>query len=205
MNRLLLLVALLALAAPAARAQDAPPADTAAAELLRPGDVVRLLIWREPDLSGDFAVDAEGVVIFPMIGPVDVTRESPTSLRNHLLEAFRRNLRNPSIQVTFMRRVTVLGAVRNPGVYPVDPVMSVAEVLALAGGATGQGAPDKVQLLRGGERLETRISQRTRLADSPIRSGDQLYVPERGWLERNTGLVATALSVATSLFIALAL
>jgi len=204
MNRLLLLLALLALAAPAARAQDAPPADSAA-ELLRPGDVVRLLIWREPDLSGEFTVDADGIVIFPMIGPVDVTRESPTSLRNRLLEAFRRNLRNPSIEVRFLRRVTVLGAVRNPGVYPVDPVMSVADVLALAGGATAQGVPDKVQLLRGGERLETRISQRTRLADSPIRSGDQLYVPERGWFERNTGLVATVLSVATSLFIALAL
>ncbi|HET9983736.1 MAG TPA: polysaccharide biosynthesis/export family protein [Longimicrobiales bacterium] len=197
-------VALLLAAAPlrAQAARSAPPAAPAEA-LLRPGDVVALKIWREKDLTGEFDVDADGVVVFPKIGPMQVTALAPDTLRERLLEAYGRYLRNPSIEITFMRRVTILGAVHKPGLYPVSPTMTIADALALAGGATSEGKADRIEVVRDGERIKTKLSQRTRIADSPITSGDQIFVPERSWASRNTPIVATVISAATSLFIAL--
>src|SRR5688572_4795439 len=99
------------LAAAVALQAQAPAPQSASSELLRPGDVVQLRIWREKDLSGDFPVDESGAAVFPKIGPHRVVDESPESLRQKLLAEYQRYLRNPSIEIVFLRRVTILGAV----------------------------------------------------------------------------------------------
>jgi protein involved in polysaccharide export with SLBB domain len=97
----------------------------------------------------------------------------------------------------------VLGAVKNPGLYPVDPTMTVADVLALAGGVAPEGNPEKGSLIRGGERLDVRLSQRTKIADTPVQSGDQLYVPQRSWISRNPGVVAGTLTAVAGIVVTL--
>jgi polysaccharide export outer membrane protein len=171
--------------------------------LLRPGDLVRLRIWREPDLSGDFPVDETGRVVFPKIGVLQVLHESPQSLKSRLLGAYQVYLRNPSVDVVLLRRVNVLGAVRSPGLYQVDPTMLLADVIAAAGGATPQGLPDRAQLIRDGQMVTAALTRRTRVADLPIRSGDQLFIPERNWAARNSNVVAAAITSSVSLVIAL--
>lgn len=169
---------------------------------LRPGDLVRLRIWREQDLSGDYPVDQRGDVVFPKIGVYNVLDLPPDLLRETLIAEFQRYLVNPSIEVIFLRRVNVLGAVRNPGLFPLDPTMTVSDALALAGGTLTHGEPDKVRLIREGETQIGQITQGTRIADLSIRSGDQLYVPERSWLSRNAGVVISSLiSVAVALIL----
>jgi hypothetical protein len=69
----------------------------------------------------------------------------------------------------------------------------------LAGGASSDGKRDKVELRRRGERVPVKLSLDAMLIDTPVRSGDQLVVPERSWLSRNTGLLLGAVSVSTSL------
>jgi protein involved in polysaccharide export with SLBB domain len=170
--------------------------------VLRPGDLVRLKIWREPDLSGDFQVQESGEVVFPKIGVVRVATLSSGALRQQLLDSYSVYLQNPSIEITVLRRVQVLGAVKAPGLYPVDPTMAVADVLALAGGPTPQGNPKKIELKRGGERITGSLSGGTRIADTPLRSGDQIFVPERSWLSRNPWIIAAAISATTSVLIA---
>ena len=184
-----------------AAAAVAPPADDAA-QVLQPGDLVRLRIWREPDLSGDFLVGTDGVVVFPLIGPRQVMDRSPDALKVELVEAYAEYLRNPSIEVLPLRRVNIYGAVQQAGLYPVDPTMTLYDALALAGGPTTNGDPDKVELVRDGERVKAKLARDTRIAELPIRSGDQLFVPERSWFSRNTGLVATMISATVSLIIA---
>ncbi len=175
------------------RGQEPPVAVEAAADL-QPGDMVRLKIWREPDLSGDYLVDENGEVVFPKIGPVQVTRISADSLEALLVTTYSAFLRDPSVEVTPLLRVTVVGAVRNPGLYQVDRTMTILDVLALAGGVSSDGNRNKVELLRQGQELSVELSPQSQLMDSRIRSGDQLRVPERGWLARNTVLVAAALT-----------
>ena len=186
-------------------AAAAPAAPPAAEALLRPGDVVRLKIWREPDLSGELVVDEGGVVTFPKLGPMLVTTLAPDALKRTLTDEYQKYLLNPSIEITLLRRVTVLGAVRRAGVYPLDPTMTIADALAMAGGVAPEGSTDRVEVRRVGERIATNLDARTRIADTPIRSGDQLYVPERSWLSRNSAVVTSAASILSSVAVALLL
>jgi polysaccharide export outer membrane protein len=161
-----------------------------------------LWIWREEDMSGEFQVPESGVVVLPKLGSVNVTGRATETLKAELIAEYQKYLRNTAIEITFMRRVNVLGAVNQPGVYSVDPTMTVANALALAGGTRPDGKSDQVQLFRDGTKLVAKITQRTRIADLPIQSGDQLYVPERSWLARTgivTAIVPTLVSVAITL------
>jgi polysaccharide export outer membrane protein len=207
LHRLVILVATIALGPSAVQAQ-VDSGSTRASEsgnLLRPGDVIKLTVWREPDWSGEFAVDESGTAILPRIGPVHVTAMSSDSLKRFVTDSLSKFLRNPSIEVTPLRRIQVLGAVRNPGLYPVPPTVTVGDAVAVAGGATPEGKPDQVVLRRNGQDLKVKLAKEIRLADTPIRTGDQLFVPQRSWISRNTGLVAAGLSATTTLIVALLL
>jgi protein involved in polysaccharide export with SLBB domain len=170
------------------------PRDTTRTDVLRVGDVIKLWIWREEDLSGDFPVPETGFVVFPKIGSWKVIDRNTVDLKTALLAEYQKYLRNPSIEITFLKRVNILGAVKEPGVYPLDGTMTISNAIARAGGIRPEGKADEVQLIRGDQKLVAKISQRTRIADLPIQSGDQLYVPERGWAERNTGVIAALIS-----------
>lgn len=175
------------------------PAD----DRVRPGDVIKLYVWREEDMSGEFIVPQNGRVVFPKIGERSVLTLPKHALRDSVIAAFRVFVRNPAIEVTFLKRINILGAVDSPGVYNVDETMNVAAALALAGGAESIGKQDEVQLLRGDDLLVTRISRRTRIAELPLQSGDQLFVPERNWFARNTPIVSALVSGLVSVTIAL--
>lgn len=182
-----------------AEAQVGPTTEWSA---LQPGDLVRLRIWREVDLSGEYTINERGEVILPKLGTRRVLGIDPNELREILIAEFERYLINPSIEVTFLRRVNVLGAVRAPGLYPLDPTMTVSDALALAGGTMPDGRPDHVRLIRDGEVLAGQITQGTQIADLALQSGDQLYVPERSWLSRNAGIVISSLiSVMVALIV----
>jgi protein involved in polysaccharide export with SLBB domain len=170
---------------------------------LRPGDVIRLRIWREPDLSGDFRVDEQGTVVFPKIGQKQVLGLQPDTLRSQLVRSYSVYLRNPAIEVTLLRRITILGGVRNPGLYPVDPTMTMADAFALAGGITPEGKSDQVELVRDNQRTLFKISKETRITDTPVRSGDQLYVPTRSWLARNTWVLTAGIGAGVSILLTL--
>ena len=178
-----------------ARAQTTP-------EGLRAGDMVRLKIWREPDLSGDFQVDEHGDVVFPRIGPLSVTRLSADSLKRLLVVSYTVYLRDPSIDVGLYRRVNVLGSVRSPGLYHVGQTETISDALAKAGGATPEGRPDRVELLRTGDREPITLQRDAVLFRSGVRSGDQLFVPQRSWFARNSGPLVGAGITATAIIIA---
>jgi hypothetical protein len=76
--------------------------------------------------------------------------------------------------------------------------MTVEDGIALAGGVTPEGNPNRIELLRNGVRLPVRLDRRTPITQFTIRSGDQLYVKERSWVSRNAGVVVGLLSVVTT-------
>jgi protein involved in polysaccharide export with SLBB domain len=170
---------------------------SAPGEMLYPGDIVRLRIYREPDLSGDYEINAQGIAVFPKIGSIQVSQITTDSLQRLLVATYSQYLRDPAIEVTPLRRVTVLGSVKNPGVYPVDPTMTIADALALAGGPSADGNQKKVQIIRGGKKVNVTVTVHQEVAQTPIRSGDELYVPERSWISRNGYIVGAAIGAAT--------
>jgi polysaccharide export outer membrane protein len=180
-----------------ALAQTAPaaaPASVGSTMPAQPGDKVRLKIYRETDLSGEFVVPESGVVNFPKIGEIKVTQLSTDSLRSLLIEQYAHSLRDPAIEVTVLRRVNVIGSVRNPGFYYADPTITVRGALALAGGVTPDGDKNKAELVRDTKHTKISLSGGSTLADSPIQSGDQVSAPERSWFSRNTALVVSGVT-----------
>jgi polysaccharide export outer membrane protein len=212
---MLLLAAATAGAGPAASQTSytsaPPPAQTSPRDTvlgqsrLQPGDVIRLRIWREPDLSGEFPVDEAGMAVFPKLGATKVGSITADSLRTLLVNTYSQYLKDPAIEVTFLRRVTILGAVNHPGIYPVDPTMTVHDAFALAGGTLPNGNPKHFELRRGGQQVDVDFSQDTPIGRTAIRSGDELYIPERSWFSRNgiyvIGGVITATAIVVSTLI----
>ncbi len=170
---------------------------------LNPGDLVRVQIWREEDLSGEFLVDESGMVTLPLIGEKRVAGIPIRRLRTELLEAYRVHLRNASINITPLRRINVLGEVARPGLYPVDPTVSLAGVVALAGGATATGDIRKIRIVRDGTVLMERAGAAETLNTLELRSGDQIFVDRRGWFDRNSTFVVSALLSITGIVISL--
>jgi polysaccharide export outer membrane protein len=180
--------------------QAAPPDSPVATTSLGPGDYILLKIWREPELSDTVQVDNSGVAVFPKLGPISVTGIGTDSLERLLVREYSRYLQNPSIKVTVLRRITIWGSVVRPGPYPVDLTMTITDALALAGGPSPEGKSDKVELRRGGSARVIDLSREVhRVGDLALQSGDQLFVPQRGWVSRNPGLIVAAVGTVTSL------
>lgn len=178
----------------------AAPAAAQQGATLRPGDAIRVEIWREKDLSGEFPVATDGTVTLPLLGRqrlVDIPLEQ---IRDTLIAQYRVTLRNPSIDVTPIRRVSVLGEVQKPGLYGADPTLSLAGVVALAGGATPTGNLNRIRIVRDGQVLREKVGAGETLTGADIRSGDQIVVEQRSWFARNTVfLLSAGLSLATSI------
>ncbi len=191
------------------RAQSVSAIDPSSADspvarsLLLPGDALQIRIWREPDLSGEFVVDEEGVVTLPMLGRVTAVDVSIADLRGLLITQYSEELRNPSIAITPVRRVYVLGEVNRPGMYGLDPTASLASAVALAGGANRDGDLRKLTLIRGDERLLSGVDPMADLLSTGTRSGDQIFVERRSWLERNQQFVATTVLGVAGIAVAL--
>ena len=166
---------------------------------LVPGDIVRVMIWREGDLSGDFQVDQDGKIVLPLLGELEVDNKAWDAVRDQLLEGYRRDLRNPSIELTPFRSVYVLGEVNLPGRYNVHPTNdNLAGAVSLAGGATPSGDIRNMRIVRDGVIILDRIAGEQALAELGIKSGDQVFIGRRGWLDRNsTFLVSGILSIAS--------
>lgn len=192
----LLLLALICPAVPAA-AQDAS---------LRPGDAIRVEIWLEKELSGEFPVAVDGTVTLPLLGRQRLVDIPVSAVRDTLIAQYQVYLRNPSIDVTPIRRVSVLGQVQKPGLYGADPTLSLAGVVALAGGAAPDGDLNRIRIVREGVVFREKVGAGETLSGANIRSGDQIIVEQRSWLARNSqfvigALLSLATSIATTLII----
>lgn len=166
-----------------------------------PGDRLVLRVWRESTWGGTFSVDAVGDVALPRVGLLHVAGLAPLAVRDTVVRLLGRFLREPSVDLVVLRRVTVLGAVRKPDVFYVEPITSVRDVIAQAGGVADDGNPNRVELLRGDQRLVVgRWDGPTGSAET-LRSGDRVVVSRRGWFGRNGVAAASSVAVAVSVLI----
>lgn len=179
-------------------------AQAAGTEPLRPGDVVRLRIWSDTLMHGDFPVDERGHVVLPRLGSRDVRSLTPQALRDDVVAEYQRMLQSPAVELLTLRRVLVLGAVRTPGTHLMPTGHnSLSDALGEAGGVTPEGRQNRVRITREGITEEYRIGDEIRASDLVLRSGDEVYVPERAWLARNQGVMASLISGGMSIIVTL--
>jgi len=92
-----------------------------------------------------YRLDASGEIRLPMIGAVQAQGLAPGELERMLAEKLGAFLRNPNVTVAVIERagrpVSILGAVREPGVREMHGQPSLAEAIATAGGLTPEASP----------------------------------------------------------------
>lgn len=143
------------------------------------GDRLKVVVFGEEDLSGEFNVDARGYLSLPLIPGTPVagltTREVERAIGNRLQPEF---LKNPrvSVEVVNYRPIYVLGEVRSPGSYPYVSGMTVINAVALAGGYTYRARKSGVRILRAGDAKGKKEQAREVTRLNP---GDVVEVPER--------------------------
>lgn len=161
---------------------NAAPSPASADYVIAPGDLVRIIVYNEPSMSGDFLVLPEGTIQLPLIGVVAAKGLTASQLSADILGKLRKGiLTEPRISVNLaqMRSVFISGAVAKPGAYPFVPDMTVDMAVAVAGGYTDRGAHSRVVIRRSGEAER----QFTLAPNHPIKlaPGDVVKVPERAF------------------------
>jgi len=172
---------------------------------LKPGDMVRVKIWRGGDLGGDYAIDEDGKMNLPLIGIIQVEEISTDSLKVMLMREYSRFLKDPYITVVPLFRINVMGEVMNPGLYPVDATLNLTDILALAGGAKETGDINKVKVVQKGI-VVTKNLKKELEGDAPIealgiRSGDQIVVGKKGGLSTRDWTLIVSMVTASAIVI----
>lgn len=155
------------------------------------GDVFDVRVFGEEELTGDYRVGQDGTIDFPFIGRIVVSGLEPGAIATLITTQLREGnyLVQPHVSVLVReynsKRVSVLGAVRTPGTYPLRSGMGVVEAIGMAGGCTTLANRDATTITRNtnGElhRYSAPVDRITdgQEQDVPLRAGDIIRVPER--------------------------
>ncbi len=148
------------------------------AYLLGPGDKVKITVFRQDDLSGEYRVDGSGMVAFPLIGNVKAQDKTVVELEEIIKEKLKDGfLKNPkvTVAVNVFRPFFILGEVLKPGSYPYLNGMTVWNAVALGGGFTKRAKKSSILIIRASDPdNKTEVSLET-----VVMPGDIIEVPQR--------------------------
>ncbi len=142
------------------------------------GDKIRLTVYGEEDLSGEFDVTGNGTLSLPLIGQVKASGLTVTEFERMLTEKLKVYVRSPKVstQVLNFRPFYIQGEVKNGGEYAYIDGLLVNDAVAKAGGYTYRAATSYVYIRRANQ-----TSEKEYRLDRPMRvlPGDNIRVPER--------------------------
>jgi len=172
-------------------------------QTLGPGDVLRVSVYDNPDLSQEVTIAADGAFSYPLIGRVQAAGLSVPQLESLLAKRFADGyLVSPQVGVTVTQhksqQVYVMGAVSKPGPYPLQRQTTLLEALSAAGGPTPEAgfevilthAADKQALPSGTSKVSAAVNGQPAMRVSleqlmaggvpqriTLQDGDVVYVP----------------------------
>ena len=154
-------------------------ANTGRRYVLDTGDVVRIDVFDQSNLSRLYRVDGGGYVAMPLIGSVRARGLTTRALGNRIAARLARSyIRDPkvTVEISTHRPFYILGEVRNSGQYPYVVGMTVETAVAIAGGYSPRANQKKVMVIRrlGGKLVRTYVPN-----NYQIKPGDTLKVVER--------------------------
>jgi polysaccharide export outer membrane protein len=189
-----------------ATAQEIPaaaPTVVRSVGVLRPGDVLDVTVYRDKELSNKYLIDATGTLQIPGLGVIQAAGLEPQAVKDRLVEALRaQGFTNPQIAVQPLVRISVLGQVRNPGLFPVEPGTSLLQLVTIAGGPNDRADLRRVGVVRDGRRFE--VDLESGLSGSAagritLISNDLVVVPQRrGFSREDFGIAISALGAVLS-------
>ncbi len=202
----LLTIALVVAAATSGPAQDEVQGGSSLEYRLRPGDIVAITVWQHEEFSGLFLVNELGQISYPMLGDIDLKNMTLAELRQRIRTGLEGLFQNPFVTVTPLFRMNVLGYVQRPGLYSVNPTLTVLDVIAMAGGPLPSANMRRIQVLR--DTLTLQVDYRSTsttlsLQEIGARSGDRIYVPRKFLAREDFTIILALLNVGLTFIILL--
>jgi polysaccharide export outer membrane protein len=159
--------------------ESAPPgALTTADYRLGPADQLRITVFNEPGLTGQFVIGSQGTIAYPLVGDVRAAGLTVPEFTTALRTALDQYVRSPSVsvEVANYRPFFILGEVTRPGTYPYSVDLTVLNAVATAGGFTYRANQSRVFIRRAGESQE-HVYDLT--VATPVMPGDTVRIGER--------------------------
>lgn len=182
MKRLAIFLGAALLAACAGNQGVAPDAPLPAREIpvyrLAADDKLKITVFGEEGLTGDYTVGSDGRLAYPLLGAVPAKGLTLAELTQKLAAGLSASVQNPrvSIEITQYRPFFILGEVNRPGQYPYRTGLTLNGAVATAGGYTYRANQKHVLIQHFGEAGERRYDI---TADLPVLPGDTVRVRER--------------------------
>jgi len=186
--RLCLLALCLLVAACGAGANLGPVSDSeqkailqaaTASPRLQAGEKIRVTVYGEPSLSGDYQIDPSGFISLPLAGTVKAVNLTPAELEQELAKKFRtKYLKNPKVTVTIaeFKPFYIIGEIEKPGAYPYTSGLNILSAIAIAGGTTYRASKSTVLIQHPGE---SGLREYPLASSVPILPGDIIRIPQR--------------------------
>lgn len=156
---------------------------------VKPGDVLSVSVWKEPDLQRPALVRPDGSFSFPLVGEIDAKGKTVADLNKLLTQRLAKYIAEPVVTVSIQEikgnKVYVIGQVNRPGEFIMNPTVDVMQALSMAGGTTPFASLGDIVVLRrtpaGKQSIPFRYNDvvKGRRMDQNIdlQSGDVVVVP----------------------------
>lgn len=157
--------------------------------ILGEGDEIEVFVYRHQDLNQKVRISPGGMLFLPLVGEVKAKGMSIRELRDELSRRYAKYIVDPQVGINISQfraqKIFVLGEVKKPGVYQLDPPVTILEAVSMAGGFTLDGKDESVMLIRGGLEnprlaaldLEKTIEEGDLTQNISLQRGDIIYVP----------------------------
>jgi len=119
---------------------------------VKPGDLLSISVWKEPDLQRPALVRPDGSFSFPLVGEVDARGKTVADLNKAMSVKLAKYISDPVVTVSIQEikgnKVYVIGQVNKPGEFIMNPTVDVMQALSMAGGTTPFAALGDITILR---------------------------------------------------------
>jgi len=146
---------------------------------LGPNDRTRIIVYGQPTLTGEFMLDGNGVLAFPLIGNLDARGMTPSELQRTIAQKLDPDYvhsASVSVEVSSRRPFYIVGEVQKPGTYPYVTDMSVLNAIATAGGQTYRANMGSFFIKR---KVDGQVVRVQATQESALQPGDTVVVRER--------------------------
>jgi polysaccharide export outer membrane protein len=147
--------------------------------VLGPNDRVRVKVYGEPDIAGEYEIDGSGSVSIPLAGRIKASGLTTRQLERAIASALSKGIvRDPrvNVDIALYRPYYIMGEVKKSGEYPYKSGLTVLDAVASAGGYTYRANESKVVLRRAGSTVEETYPLNAPVLVFP---GDNIRIPER--------------------------
>jgi polysaccharide biosynthesis/export protein len=162
----------------ASYASPAPMRNSDGPYMLGPGDRLRIKVYSDPDMTGEYEINSSGAVAIPLVGDVKASGMTTHQLEQAIARRMKGKVATEphvSVEMAAYAPYYVFGEVKNAGEFQYHLGLTVADAIAAAGGLTYRANEHRISLRRAGSRVEQTVA-----LDVPVRiyPGDNIRVAE---------------------------